>query len=119
MWMRMVYIDFDDFRQRIFELRQCLIDFLPCRVRISAGGNGLHIKKLCNNESEYSSALILKKKHDDPKRLAIDEAREKVGLNGEILFFSKNIGEERGTAGEWKDIENESDVMNLEVLLCL
>jgi hypothetical protein len=118
MRMRMVYVDFDNFRQRIDEARQCLIDFLPCQVRISSSGNGFHVKKLCNNESEYSSALILKKKYDDPKRIAIDEAREKVGLNGDILFSTKCIGGKRGTAGEWIYIENESDVINLECLLC-
>ncbi len=115
--MKVLYVDFDGFRQRIHEAKQCLIEFLPCQVRVSAGGNGLHIKKFCNNEIEYSRALSLKQKYDDPKRLAIDARREKVVLTSEILFVVKHIGQEpRGVAGLWIDIENESDVINLEVL---
>lgn len=117
MRVRFVYVDFDNFRQRIDEARQCLTDFLPCQVRISAGGNGLHIRKLCNNEIEYSHALSLRQKYDDPKRIAIDARRKKVGLTSDILFGVKHIGQEpRGVAGLWIDIENESDVMNLEDL---
>lgn len=117
MQVRVVTVDFDNFRQRIDGAKQCLIDFLPCQVRISGGGNGLHIKKLCNNEIEYCQAILLKQKYDDPKRRAIDAVRKKVGLTGEILFSDKRIGRERGTAGEWVNIENKSDVMNLQFLL--
>jgi hypothetical protein len=37
-----VTIDFDDFRSRINDARQCIKDLLPCEVRISASGDGLH-----------------------------------------------------------------------------
>jgi hypothetical protein len=117
MQVRVVYVDFDNFRQRIDEAKQCLIEFLPCLVRISSSRNGLHIKKICNNEIEHSCALSLKQKYDDPKRIAIDALRKKVGLTSEILFFVKCIGQERRVAGEWIEFESESDVRNMEEIL--
>ncbi len=114
---RIVTVDFDNFRERIDEARQCLINFLPCKVRISASGTGLHVKKFCSSEDEYSHALALKKKYDDPRRIENDAARKEHGLTGDILFFDKWIGGERKIAGEWKDFESKSDVMNMEETL--
>lgn len=114
---QIVTVDFDDFRCRIDVARQCIINFLPCEVRISSGGNGLHIKKTCYNEIELSNALFLKNKYDDPKRLAIDALRAEKGLIRDILFKQKCIGQNIKEAGEWVIFDSESDVINMEELL--
>jgi hypothetical protein len=113
-----VTVDFDNFRERINEARQCLLDFLPCEVRISAGRLGLHIKKTCYNEIEHSHALSLRTKYDDPKRLLIDRLRAEKGLTGEILLRKKCIGQDTKEAGEWVHFNRVKDAMNIEVLLC-
>jgi hypothetical protein len=115
---RLVTIDFDDFRNRIDDAKQCIINLLPCQARISAGGDGLHIKKTCYNEIEHSHALSLRTKYDDPKRLLIDRLRAEKGLTGEILLRKKCIGQDTKEAGEWVHFNRVKDAMNIEVLLC-
>lgn len=117
MKIRVVTVDFDNFRARIDEARKCLINFLPCKVRLSASGEGLHIKKFCRGEDEYSHAMALKKVYDDPRRIEIDAVRKEHVLTGDILFSEKWIGGERKIAGEWKDFERENDAMNMEKIL--
>ncbi len=114
---RLVTVDFDNFESRIDDAKQCIIDFLPCEVRISAGGLGLHIKKTCYNEVEYSHALLLKSKYDDPNRLQIDALRAEKGLTEEVLFGKKCIGRDMKEAGEWVNFDSESDVINMKELL--
>jgi hypothetical protein len=115
--VQVVKVDFDNFRERIDDAKRCIIHFLPCKVRISSGRNGLHIKKFCHNEIEYSYALSLKQKFDDPVRLKIDALRKEHGLIGDITFSVKCIDEEIKIAGEWVNFETESDVKNMEDLL--
>lgn len=114
---QVVTVDFDNFRERINEAKKCIINFLPCKVRISSGRQGLHIKKICHNEIEYSHALSLKIQYDDPRRLKIDAIRKELGLTGDILFKEKCVGKDRKIAGEWIDFESESDVMTMEEVL--
>lgn len=117
MRVRIVTIDFDNFRQRIDEARECLINFLPCKVRISASGEGLHIKISCSNEDEYSRALALKNQYDDLRRIEIDSKRKEHGLTGDILFSDKWIGGNRKVAGRWINFESKNEVMNMEEIL--
>lgn len=114
----MVTIDFDDFRNRIDDARQCIINLMPCKARISASGDGLHIKKTCYNEIELSNALSLKNKYDDPKRVQIDALNAGLGMTSEILFNRKCIGEKIEEASEWLHFHRIKDAMNMEVLLC-
>lgn len=117
MQVRVVTVDFDNFRQRIDEARECLIDFLPCKVRISASGEGLHVKKFCSSEAEYSRALALKKEYDDPRRIELDIKRKEHGLTGDLLFFEKWIEGIRKVAGRWINFESKNEVMNMEEIL--
>lgn len=116
---QMITIDLDDFMSRIEDARQCIIDLLPCKVRISSGKNGLHIKKICYNEIELSNALLVKNKYDDPKRLEIDALRNDLRLTKEILFGRKSLGHDSKEADEWVLFHRRKDAMNMEVLLCL
>lgn len=113
-----ITIDFDDFRKRIDDARQCIINLLPCKVRISAGGDGLHIKKICYNELELSNALSLKNKWDDPKRQEIDALNAGLGMTPEILFHRKCIGSDIIEADKWVHFHRVKDAKNMEVLLC-
>lgn len=115
---KIVTIDFDDFRKRIDDARQCIINLLPCKVRISSGGDGLHIKKKCYNQIELSNALSLKKKYDDHKRQEIDALNAGLGLTPEILFHRKCIGQDIEEASDWVHFSRLKDAMNMEVLLC-
>ena len=117
MEMRAVTIDFDNYRERIDELKQCMISLLPFKARKSGNREGLHLLKRCPDEAEYLRALSIKQKCDDPKRLLIDALRAKYGLTGNVLFTIKCIGNERKVAGEWVNFKNESDIAILEDLL--
>lgn len=108
--MGAVTVDFDNYMERIDEAKKCLVDFLPCKVRISGGKRGLHILKICANETDYSHALHLRKKYDDPKRFFIDEIRAKKGLVGNVLSDIKCIGNIVKVADKWVDIENKNDI---------
>jgi len=83
--MRAVTADFDGYRERLGEARQCLVRFLPCLARISSGGRGFHVFKICDSELEYSRALRLKEEFDDPVRRSLDKARARHGLTGGLL----------------------------------
>jgi hypothetical protein len=100
MEMRAVTIDFDNYRERIDELKQCMIGLLPFKARKSGNGEGLHLLKRCPDEAEYLHAISIKQRYDDPKRVLIDAFRAKYGLTGNVLFNIKCIGKERKIAGE-------------------
>ena len=117
MKVRVVTVDFDNFRQRIDEARECLIKFLACKVRRSSSGEGLHMKKSCSSEAEYSHALALKNKYDDPRRIEIDAIRKEHGLTSDILFSDKWIDGDRKVAGSWVNFESKNEVMNMEEIL--
>jgi len=105
---KIVTIDFDNFTENIDEAYQCLIDFLPCKVRISGGGNGLHFKKYCFDES-YKNAFVIREKYDDPKRLYVDRINERAGLTTNILLGHFCFKNETRIASEWITVRNKED----------
>ncbi len=104
-----VTIDFDNIMERIDNALICLIDFLPCKMRISGGRKGLHFKKYCTNEEEYKCALLVRERYDDLKRLFADSINEKAGLQTNILLGNYYFDGEFKKAGEWVMVENKSE----------
>lgn len=103
--MGRVGIDFDDYKERIPELKELLTSLSkPFRVRISGGKKGLHII------AESDDPEKLREKYDDPKRLETDRARKRHGLCSDILLRVKCICGETKVACEWIEIKNESDL---------
>ncbi len=103
---KIVTIDFDNFTERIDEAYQCLIDFLPCKVRISGGWNGLHFKKYCKEGDEFNRAWLLREKYDDPKRLCISILNGKVGMDTNVLLGHFCFRNKTTIAGEWIIVRN-------------
>lgn len=96
----MIKIDFDNFLERMDELRECLNDIpKPLRVRISGSGRGVHVISFHNDDKGY------REKYDDPERLKLDRIREKFGLTNNILADVK-CGK---VAGKWITIKSETD----------
>jgi hypothetical protein len=99
-------IDFDNFRERKEELKECFAILpKPFFVRISGGKKGLHII-LGKGQDERQYRL----KYDDPERLIIDAIRRKFGFTSNMLLSKKCIGHEVKIAGDWIKINNDSDV---------
>jgi len=104
--MGIVSIDFDDVKERLKEAEDCLIEFKPCLVRISASGDGLHLVKWSNNGKD----LEIQKKYDDKRRFRLDEQRKKLGLTSQILFDKKYFFLMPKYASKWCEIISEEDV---------
>ena len=96
----MIKIDFDNFNERIGELRECLNDIpKPFFARISSSGKGIHIISFHNDDNGY------REKYDDPIRLKLDRIREKIKLINNMLA-DVNCGK---AAGKWVKIKKEID----------
>jgi len=104
-----VMIDFDNVSGRPEAAKECINDFIPCLVRISSGGNGLHILKPCIDEEIHNRALTLQEVYDDPGRLEINKIRRKNGFTTNILLGTKGFNQETRIAGEWRKIKNSVD----------
>lgn len=99
-------IDFDNFRERKEELRECFTILpKPFFVRISGGKKGLHII-LAKGQDEMQYRL----KYDDPERLKIDAIRRKYGFTSNMVLSKKCIGHEVKIAGAWRIIRDKKDV---------
>jgi hypothetical protein len=75
---------------------------MPFKVRVNAGGEGLHI--VSDIEVDYNSLLY--KWFDDPLRLKDNKARQAAGLSHNFLWVMEN-GKE---AGQWSTIKNGEDL---------
>jgi hypothetical protein len=89
---------------RVYKVQNMLFDILRItggfKVRVSSSREGLHLLFAFPDES-------IREVYDDIFRLKADTQRAKVGLMTNILFKQK--GEK--TAGEWKTIRNEKDLV--------
>ena len=105
-----VMIDFDNVSGRPEVAKECINDFIPCLVRVSSGGDGLHLLKPCIDEETHNRALTLQEVYDDPERLEINRIRKTNGFTANILLGVKGFNQETRIAGEWEKIKNSLDV---------
>lgn len=104
--MGKITIDIDNAVNKIEFTRECLRECIPCTVRISASGVGIHVLKI----GEDGEIWKLKKKYDDLMRYKADKFRKKVGLLNNFLFDMKWYNGVKKYAGQWVDVENENDI---------
>ncbi len=105
--MGRVGIDFDDYKERMSELKELLTSLSkPLYVRISGGKKGLHII------ADSDDPEKLREMYDDPERLEIDKARKRHSLCSNILLHVKCICREKKVAEDWIEIKTEEDLTN-------
>lgn len=103
-----VGIDFDNYKERMPELKELLTSLSkPFKVRVSGGKEGLHII------ADSDDPEKLREMYDDPERLEIDKARKRHSLCSNILLHVKCICREKKVAEDWIDINNDDDLKNL------
>ena len=112
--MAIIKIDFDNYIERIDELRECINAIpKPLYVRISSGRKGIHIMSFHEDDKGF------REKYDDPIRVQIDRNREGQRLINNLLADVNSFGSERKVAGKWIKVENEKDweCFNKEVIM--
>ena len=97
-------IDYDKYTYRIVDAFYMLKSIpTPYDVRISASGEGLHVRK----DGEYTYNDPLYRMYDDPRRLGMNRTRQRAGVSHNILWnVKKGIA-----AGAWFKIENIVDIL--------
>ncbi len=100
-------IDFDNFRKRVEELRECFsILPKPFYIRVSGGKEGLQIVL---SPEHRQDDMKYRETYDDRERLKIDAIRRKYGFTSNMILKKKCIDNEVKIAGEWHKIKNDSD----------
>lgn len=103
----MIKIDFDNFIERIAELRECLNEIpKPLWVRISGSGRGIHIISYQIDDKAY------RERFDDPQRFKLDQIRVDYRLTNNVLADVNSKGTTRNVASEWIIIKNKKDIIN-------
>ena len=98
-------LDWDRFTFRMKDTLYMLKNIpTPFDVRISPGGEGLHIKR--NGDYDYNNPLY--RRYDDPRRLYINRLREENGVSHNILWDVKK----GRRAGTWHTINNIVDILS-------
>ena len=97
-------IDYDKYTFRIVDAFYMLKNIpFPYDVRISAGGEGLHIAK----EGNYDYDDPLYTNYDDPRRLRMNRIRQRAGVSHNLLWDVKK----GKRPGPWHTIENIVDIL--------
>lgn len=80
----------------------------PYKIRVSSGGNGVHVRSDCPGcpRTQDCYTCWLYAIHDDKKRLNLNLSRNKAGLTHNLLWDLKK-GKK---AGEWQYIESVQDI---------
>ena len=97
-------IDYDKYTWRIVDAF-CMLKHIPTPydVRISASGEGLHIRK--DGDYTYDDPLYIM--YDDPRRLRMNRIRQRAGVSHNLLWNVKK----GNVPGAWFKIENMVDVL--------
>ena len=97
-------LDYDKYAYRIVDCFDMLKSVpTPYDVRISASGEGLHIRK----DGDYTYDDPLYKMYDDPRRFRMNRIRQRAGVSHNLLWDVK-----KGNApGAWFKIENIVDIL--------
>jgi hypothetical protein len=109
-------IDFDNYKKRIPELKECFAILpRPFYIRISGGKEGL---QMVLSPEHRQDDMKYRELYDDRERLKIDAIRRKYGFTSNMILKKKCIGNEVKVAGKWHKIKNNSDANEfLESLL--
>jgi len=98
-------IDYDKYIYRLSDTFYMLRAIpTPYDVRISASGEGLHIRK----DGYYTYDDPLYKMYDDPRRLRMNRIRQRAGVSHNILWAKKK----GSTPSKWHHINNLVDILS-------
>ena len=107
-------IDYDKFIFRMVDTFNMLNTIpTPYDVRISASGEGLHIRK----EGDYTYDDPLYTMYDDPRRLRMNKIRQRAGVSHNLLWAEKPYTQQKKEAGSWHRIRDLVDVWRFVVQL--
>ena len=98
-------LDYDKFVYRMEDTLYMLKNIpTPFDVRVSPGGEGLHVRK----DGDYTLNDPLYQRYDDPKHLRISRIRKQNGVSYNMIFDVKK----GRRAGMWHTIHNVVDILS-------